>query len=303
MKEKNDDEQLFHEYEDEPNLHDMPETLSLLKNFRTKLKDDELRRRELKKKVFKSESTQTVGQNTNFATQTGAENLAKISPKMLLKLIVIQMCMLGFVTIFVWYLSAFLNGRKNDDLSNLLLKEKMTEIQDLEKQIRECRHQYNNLLREIDQIERQADATKFATSFDATSLMETWTWAKVMVFKWYSDFYLRLDATLPELGNSSTKSENQFFELAVGVMNAYLAVLLVFVTAIPILDRRFDRIDRRPVLMIPVILTCSSISVLIHFANSSVQISPLSSSVSFFLMIIILLIWNALIESRRSRWS
>ena len=302
MTEKIDDELSLHEYEDEPNLHGMPETLSLLKNFRTKLKDDEIRRRELKKKVFISESIQTITQNTNFSTQTAAENVVKISPKMLLKLIFILMCLLAFVVIFVWYLSAFLNRRKNDDLSNLLLKEKMTEIQDLEKQIRECRHQYNNLLREVrlDQIKRQADAKKSATSYDATSLMEIWTWAKSMVSKWYSDFYLSLDATLPEIDNLSTKSENQVFELSVGVMNAYLAVLLVFATAIPILDRRFDRIDRRPVFMIPFILTCCLISVLIHFANSSVQISPLSSFASFFLMIIIMLLLSAVIASRRS---
>ena len=292
MTEKIDDELSLHEYEDEPNLHGMPETLSLLKNFRTKLKDDEIRRRELKKKVFISESIQTITQNTNFSTQTAAENVVKISPKMLLKLIFILMCLLAFVVIFVWYLSAFLNGRKNDDLSNLLLKEKMTEIQDLEKQIRECRYDYNNLLREIDQIKWQADATKSATSFDATSfvatsLMETWTWAKVMVSKWYSDFYLSLDATLLEIDNSTAKSDNKLFELAVGVMIAYLALFLfiVFLRTIPRWAAEYF-LSGPLVCMIQIILTCYLLTIMIHSFNWIVQISPLISCASFFVMLV-----------------
>ena len=176
MKEKNNDEQSFHEYEDEPNLHGMPETLSLLKNFRTKLKDDEIKRRERKKKVFESESTQTL-----------AQNFAQISPKMLLKLIFIQMCMLAFVTIFVWYLSAFVNGRKNNDLSNLIFKEKLNELRDLEKQMKECRTQNEYLVGEIRVIENQCDINRRSQPNDeATKLFNiigsVWTVISPVLF-------------------------------------------------------------------------------------------------------------------------
>ena len=280
MKEKNDDEQSFDEFEDEPNLHGMPETLSLLKNFRSKLKDDEIRRRELKKKVFESESTQTVSQNTNFGTQTMPQTFAKISPQMLLKLIFMLMGLLAFVVIFVWYLSAFLNGRKSNDLSNVLLKEKMSEIKDLDNQIRECRNHNQNLLRELDIIEKKMAATN-----PATSSIETWSWATSMVQEWFLDFYSRMKFTLPESDYSSTKSENIYSTLAVGVMNAYLAASLVF----EFLQwmRYIIRIDRQPVLMIPFLIICFLFSILIHSANSSVQISYLLSCVSFFVMLIL----------------
>lgn len=179
MEEKNDDKQSFGEFKDEPNLYGMPETLSLLKNFRSKLKDDEIRRRELKKKVFESKSSQYICQNTHLSTQTVPQNIIQISPKMLLKLIFISMCSLAFVTIFVWYLSAFVNGRKNNDLTNLVLQEKLNDLKDLERQMNECRNQNEYLLGELRVIENQCDITRQSEPNDeATKLLNIvfWIW-------------------------------------------------------------------------------------------------------------------------------
>ena len=274
MKEKNNDEQSFHEYEDEPNLHGMPETLSLLKNFRTKLKDNEIKRRELKKKVFESKSTQTV-----------AQNFAQISPKMLLKLILIQMCMLGLVTIFVWYLSAFINGRKNDDLSNLILKEKLDELKDLQKEVKECRNTNEYLLNENRRIGQQIAALK-----PTASLIETWSWASSMISKWFSDFYSSLDATILELDNSLTTTESELLKLTVGVMNAFFAIFTVGV----VIDLTPMRRSSSPMMLLVALPLWFSFTIMIHFLNSSVQISSLSTCASMVVMTIIMLILGAL---------
>ena len=190
MKEKADVE-FIAENEAEPNLHGMPETLSLLKNFRTKLKEDEIRRRELKKKIFESESTQTVGQNTDFGTQTAAQNFAQISRKMLLKLIFILMCSLSFVTIFVWHLSAYVNSRKNDDLSDFVIKEKINELKVLKEQMQACQNHNDFLLGEIHMIEKQFDDT-------------------IQVFD-----------------SATTKSTNRFYQIAISAGNALITLVIV----------------------------------------------------------------------------
>ena len=280
MEEKNDDEQSSDEFEDEPDLHGMPETLSLIKNFRSKLKDDEIRRRELKKKVFESKSSQYICQNTNLSTQTMPQNIIQISPKMLLKLIFISMLFLfAFVTIFVWFLSAFVNGRKTHDLSNFMLKEKLNELKDLQKEMKECRKANEYLLNENRIIGQQLGATK-----PTNLLLETWSWTLSLVSKWFSDFHASLHSTLPEFDNSLLSTESKLLKLAVGVMNAFFAAIIV-VHLIEMPPIRRSSSTMQALVALPLWF---SFTIMIHFLNSSVQITSLSTSASIVVILIII---------------
>ena len=289
MKEKNDDEQSFDESEVEPVLDGMPETLSLLRNFRKKLKHDEIRKRELKKKVFETESTQTISANKNLSTQTMAQNLARISPIMLLKLVFIQMCLLALVSIFIWYLSAFINGRKNNDLSNIILKEKLNELKELEKQMKEYRNKNEYLLNENRILGEQIVSTKPTTSWTEIRSWATSLFPKSFP-KSFSDMYSNLDAIIPEFENSLTKSKNQLFFIAVGMMNVFLAFFFASFIAGLLFGSTTIRHSSLSVKMLVYISLWCAFTVMISLLNPTVQISPLSSCVSVFLIIFTILI-------------
>ena len=138
----NDDENI--KFDKEPSLYDMPKTSSLLENFSMKLKEDEIRRRKLKKIVKVTESSQTE-----------STCLFQISHRMALKLTFILTCALAVVTIFVWHLSAYVNACKNDDLSDLHFKEKLDELKDLKSEMEKCNNKNEFLMGQIRMIDHE----------------------------------------------------------------------------------------------------------------------------------------------------
>ena len=121
------------DFDNKPNLHDMPRTLSLLENYRTKLKENEIRRRDLKKKIKVSESSQTE-----------VTSRLQISQKMALKLVFMIIFALTFVTIFVWHISAYVHTRRHDD--------KLNELKNLKDEMTQCQNRNDYLLREIQKL-------------------------------------------------------------------------------------------------------------------------------------------------------
>ena len=124
-------------------------------NLWTKLGADEIRRRQLRN--LKSESTQTE-------TQSLAQICAQISPKLALQFIFISISLVSLAVLFLWriYISQYVNVqnekfenlkskmtecqnqndylRKSYDVSDLLLKEKFNEVEDMKLQIHEFRN-------------------------------------------------------------------------------------------------------------------------------------------------------------------
>lgn len=231
-----DDENI--ESEKEPSLHDMPKTSSLLENFRMKLKEDEIRRRELK-----------VVKVAEFS-QTESTCLFQISHRMALKLTFILTCALAFVTIFVWHLSAYVSARRNDELSDLLLKEKLDELKNLKSEMQNCNDKNEFLMGEIRMMENQLHET-------------------VQVFD-----------------NSITKSRNKFFEFTVAVMNAIISYALI---ALTMKVMKIQKPKSRKVVIVTSLMLdlfwCLT-AILIHFLNSYVDLSPQISSAPIQILIL-----------------
>ena len=230
------------DFDNETNLYDMPRTSSLLENYRPKLKENEIRRRELKKRIKVSESSQT--EITSFF---------QISHKMALKLVFIIIFALAFVTIFVWHISAYINARRHDDLTNIFMKGKLDELENLKNEMRQCQNANGHLLREIQKLEEQFDVT-------------------VEVFD-----------------GLNSKSENIFFQIAVSILNAFFTCYTLL-TGTKIVDKKvkMSRSTRRAAEFIMYIVWGLCV-ILIHYLNSKVDISLYISCTPIFCSFIVCL--------------